>query len=50
MGDGLIVDLAAELINNDHADTLALAKEFNIELFNRLADSASLPYPNEAYY
>jgi monoamine oxidase len=50
MGDGLIVDLGGELINTDHADMLVLAEEFGIELFNRSADSASLPYPNEAYY
>jgi monoamine oxidase len=50
MGNGLIVDLGAELINTDHADMLALAEEFAIELFNRVEDSANLPYPKEAYY
>jgi monoamine oxidase len=50
MGDGLIVELGAELINTDHTDMLDLVKEFNIELFNRAEDSASLPYPKEAYY
>jgi monoamine oxidase len=50
MGDGLIVELGAELINTDHADMLALAEEFGIGLFNRVKDSANLPFPKEAYY
>jgi monoamine oxidase len=50
MGNGLIVDLGAEFINTDHTDMLALAEEFGIELFNRVEDLASLPYPKEAYY
>jgi monoamine oxidase len=50
MGNGLVVDLGAELINTDHADMLALAKEFDIELFNRVEDSAKSPFPKEAYY
>jgi monoamine oxidase len=47
--DGLAVDLGAELINTDHTDMLALVKEFNIGLFNKLKDAAHLPYPKEAY-
>jgi monoamine oxidase len=47
--DGLVVDLGAELINTDHADMLALAKEFDIGLFNKVKDAAQLPYPKEAY-
>lgn len=50
MGDGLIVDLGAELINTDHADMLALSEEFGIELFNRMEDIAGLPFPDEAYF
>jgi monoamine oxidase len=50
MGDGLIVDLGAELINTNHADMLALVEEFGIELFNRMEDMASLPFPDEAYF
>jgi monoamine oxidase len=47
--DGLVIDLGAELINSDHADMLALVKDFNIGLFNKLKDAALLPYPKEAY-
>jgi len=50
MGNGLMVDLGAELINTDHTDMLALVKEFNIELFNRPKDSASLPFPKDAFF
>jgi monoamine oxidase len=50
LGNGLIVDLGAELINTDHADMLALAKEFGIELFNRVEDTNGLAFPKEAYY
>lgn len=49
LDNGLVVDLGAELINTDHADMLALAKEFDIGLFNKLKDAAHLPYPKEAY-
>ena len=50
LGDGLVVDIGAELINTDHADMLALAEEFGIELFDRKADSASSSFPTSAYY
>jgi monoamine oxidase len=50
IGDGLIVELGAELINTDHADMLELAEELGIELFNRVEDSAPLPFPKEAWY
>ena len=50
IGNGLIADLGAELINTDHADMLALAEEFGIALFNRKADSAASSYPSEAYF
>lgn len=50
MDDGLVIDIGAELINTDHADMLALAKEFDIGLFNKLKNAAYLPYPKEAYF
>lgn len=50
MGNGLIVDLGAELINTDHADMLELANELGVELFNRKEEEVSLPYPQAAYY
>lgn len=50
MGNGLVVDLGAELINTDHADMLELAEEFAVELFNRVEDVKNLPFPKEAYY
>jgi len=50
IGNGLIVDLGAELINTNHTDMLTLAKELGIKLFNRNNDIAHLPYPKEAYY
>lgn len=50
LDNGLNVDLGAELINTDHADMLALVNEFQIKLFNRVEDSATLPFPKEAYY
>ena len=50
MGNGLMVDLGAELINTDHADMRALAKEFGIKLFNRVKDVKDLPFPKETYY
>lgn len=50
LDDGLVIDLGAELINTDHTDMLALVKEFNIGLFNKLKDAALSPYPKEAYW
>ncbi len=50
MGNGLVIELGGELINTDHADMLALAEEFDIELFNRAADLANSPFPKDAYY
>jgi len=50
MGNGLIVDVGAELINTDHADMLELVNELGVELFNRKQDQTSLPYPQAAYY
>ena len=49
INDGLTVDLGAELINTDHHDMRALAKTFDIPLFNKLKDAKRLPYPKEAY-
>ncbi len=50
LGNGLVVDLGAELINTDHGDMLALVKDFDIGLFNRIEDSVDLPFPKEAFY
>ncbi len=50
LGEGLIVDLGAELINTDHADMLDLVQEFGIGLFDKLEDVAKLAAPKEAYY
>jgi monoamine oxidase len=47
--DGLVYDIGAELINTDHADMLALTREFRIDLFNKLTNAAKSPYPKEIY-
>jgi len=49
-GDGLTVDIGAELINTDHADMLALAQEFGIKLYNRIEDAERLDIPKEAFW
>ncbi|WP_367155609.1 flavin monoamine oxidase family protein [Methylomonas sp. HYX-M1] len=48
--DGLTVDLGAELINTDHLEMRALAKAFDIALFDRLKDAARTDIPEEAYF
>jgi len=50
INSGLTVDLGAELINTDHHDMRALAKAFDIPLFNKLKDARRLPYPKETYF
>lgn len=50
LAEGMVVDFGAELINTDHADMLALVHEFGIELFDRHADAAGVPFPREAYF
>lgn len=50
VGAGLVSDLGGHFINSDHADMIALAKEFGIPLFNRPTDAETLPLPEVAYY
>lgn len=49
-GDGLAIDIGAELINTDHADMLALTQEFGIELYNRIDATDQLDIPKEAFW
>jgi len=49
-GDGLTVDIGAELINTDHADMLALAQDFGLKLYNRMEDAERLDIPKEAFW
>lgn len=50
VGSSLVSDLGGHFINTDHADMLALAAEFNLSLFNRADDAATLSFPDVAYY
>ena len=50
IGDGLVTDLGGLFINSDHGDMLSLVDEFDLKLFNRLADVGRLPVPRAAYY
>ncbi len=50
VGEGLITELGATLINSDHDDMLSLIDEFDLELFNREKDARRFPYPGTAYY
>jgi monoamine oxidase len=50
IGEGLVTDLGGSLINTDHADMLALAKEFNLKLFSRAEDVKQLKFPGTAYF
>ena len=50
VGEGLITELGATLINSDHADMLSLIDEFDLKLFNREKDARRFPYPGTAYY
>jgi len=50
IGEGLVADLGGSFVNTDHADVLNLVKEFNLTLFNRLEDAASLPFPGTSYF
>ncbi len=50
IGEGLVTDLGGSLINTDHADMLALAKEFDLKLFNRAEDIKQLQLPGTAYF
>ena len=50
VGEGLVTDLGGSFVNTDHADILNLVQEFNLTLFNRLEDAASLPFPQTSYF
>ena len=49
VGAGLLVELGGEFIRADHDDMRALAAEFGLSLFDRVADAARFPYPTTAY-
>ncbi|CAN5870533.1 NAD(P)/FAD-dependent oxidoreductase [soil metagenome] len=49
-GPGYVLDRGGSFVNTDHDDVLALIDEFGLELFDRLADAASVPFPEIAYY
>lgn len=49
-GAGLVTDLGGSFINTNHADMLALVKEFNLSLFNRAAATENSPFPPEGYF
>jgi monoamine oxidase len=48
IGPGLVTDLGGSLVNTDHADILALVKEFDLKLFNRAEDIKQ--FPGTAYF
>ncbi|HEY9767247.1 MAG TPA: NAD(P)/FAD-dependent oxidoreductase [Coleofasciculaceae cyanobacterium] len=49
-GEELVTDLGGAFINTNHEDMLALVKEFNLSLFNRVATAEKLPFPTEGYF
>jgi len=50
LGPGLVTELGGEFINSNHADMLALAREFELRVFNRAETPAGRRFPNSAYY
>lgn len=51
LGEGVVTDLGAELINTEHEDMMDFVGAFGIELFNREEDAASSPdVPAERYH
>lgn len=50
VGSNLINDLGGSFVNTDHADILALADEFELELFNRVEAANQVTFPENAYY
>lgn len=50
VGSGLVSDLGGHLVNTNHTDMIALAEEFGINLFDRVADVEALPFPDIAYF
>jgi monoamine oxidase len=49
-GAELVTDLGGSFINSNHADMLALAKEFNLTLFHRAEATEKSPFPAEGYF
>jgi monoamine oxidase len=49
-GAELVTDLGGSFINSNHADMLALVKEFNLTLFNRAEATEKSPFPAEGYF
>lgn len=43
LGEGVVTDLGAELINTEHRDMMDFVGAFGISLFNREEDAASVP-------
>ena len=50
VGTGLVTELGGEFINSDHADMLALAREFELKLFNRAEAPAAHRGPATAFF
>lgn len=48
-GSGSITDIGGELVNTNHADMFALAKDFGIGLFDRLSDADATGDPATTY-
>jgi monoamine oxidase len=51
-GQGYELDVGGSFVNTDHEDMLRLLTDFGLQgdLFNRLKDAASQPYPPDAFY
>ncbi len=47
---GLVNDLGAAFINSDHWDMLALVEDLGLDLFDRRTLTATLPFPEVAFY
>ncbi len=50
IGEGVVTDLGAELINSDHEEMLQLVEDFNLELFDRIKDAQRFPFPETGYF
>jgi monoamine oxidase len=50
VGDGLVTEIGAEFINTNHEDMLALARDFDLPLFNRHDDAARFSFPESGYF
>jgi monoamine oxidase len=49
-GPGFVLDVGGSFVNSDHADMLRLLDRFDLQLFDRIADAGSVPYPTDAYF